>query len=122
MLMSNQTAKAPQILTELPGPNASRMIESDERYTSPSYTRFYPLAVERGEGAVIEDVDGLGIHFSTLMHFGLCLEIPPGHDSVFHPKIATVSPPAERNDGGFKERIFGVRSPLLIEANPWRKP
>ena len=58
MLMSNKTAKAPQILTELPGPNASRMIESDERCTSPSYTRSYPLAVERGEGAVIEDVDG----------------------------------------------------------------
>ena len=58
MLMSSQTAKAPQILTELPGPNARRLIEGDARYTSPSYTRFYPLAVERGEGAVIEDVDG----------------------------------------------------------------
>jgi 4-aminobutyrate aminotransferase len=58
MLMSSQTEKAPQILTELPGPNARRLIEGDEQYTSPSYTRFYPLAVERGEGAVIEDVDG----------------------------------------------------------------
>ena len=58
MPISSQTLKAPQILTELPGPNARRLIEGDERFTSPSYTRFYPLAVERGEGAVIEDVDG----------------------------------------------------------------
>jgi len=28
------------------------------RHVSPSYTRCYPLVVERGEGAVIEDVDG----------------------------------------------------------------
>lgn len=50
--------RAPEIRTELPGPNAKRLIEADERYTSPSYTRVYPLAVARGEGAVIEDVDG----------------------------------------------------------------
>lgn len=49
---------APNIRTELPGPNARKLIESDERYTSPSYTRIYPLAVARGFGAVIEDVDG----------------------------------------------------------------
>jgi 4-aminobutyrate aminotransferase len=56
--MSIATARIPDIRTELPGPNARRMIESDERYTSPSYTRVYPLAVARGDGAVIEDVDG----------------------------------------------------------------
>ena len=49
---------APRLLTELPGPRAKALIENDERYTSPSYTRVYPLAVERGAGAVIEDVDG----------------------------------------------------------------
>ena len=32
--------------------------ETDERYVSPSYTRFYPLAVKRGEGLVLEDMDG----------------------------------------------------------------
>ncbi len=48
----------PHLQTPLPGPNAERIIELDERYTSPSYTRVYPLVVHRGEGAVLEDVDG----------------------------------------------------------------
>jgi 4-aminobutyrate aminotransferase len=48
----------PHIRTPLPGPNAKRLIDIDEQYTSPSYTRVYPLVVERGQGAVIEDVDG----------------------------------------------------------------
>lgn len=48
----------PHIVTDLPGPKAARLIATDEQYTSPSYTRVYPLAVERGYGAVIEDVDG----------------------------------------------------------------
>ena len=58
MIGKNKSARLPAIRTELPGPKARALIESDERYTSPSYTRVYPLAVARGEGAVIEDVDG----------------------------------------------------------------
>ena len=49
---------APRITTELPGPIARSVIERDERVTSPSLTRVYPLVVARGSGAVIEDVDG----------------------------------------------------------------
>lgn len=56
--MPEETITIPEIRTELPGPNARKLIEADERYSSPSYTRDYPLAVKRGEGAVIEDVDG----------------------------------------------------------------
>lgn len=56
--MPENTISIPEIVTELPGPNARKLIEADERYSSPSYTRDYPLAVKRGEGAVIEDVDG----------------------------------------------------------------
>jgi 4-aminobutyrate aminotransferase len=48
----------PHLVTELPGPRARAVIEQDERYSSPSLTRVYPLVVSRGEGAVIEDVDG----------------------------------------------------------------
>jgi 4-aminobutyrate aminotransferase len=58
MLMRDYKGDVPQIVTPLPGPKASKLIELDERYTSPSYTRVYPLAVAKGEGAVIEDVDG----------------------------------------------------------------
>src|SRR6266446_10174514 len=48
----------PQIAGTLPGPNAARIIERDKRVLSPSYTRGYPLVVDRGEGAMVIDVDG----------------------------------------------------------------
>src|ERR1700733_3864513 len=48
----------PFLQTDLPGPRAQQLLERDERYMSPSYTRVYPLVCARGSGAVIEDVDG----------------------------------------------------------------
>jgi 4-aminobutyrate aminotransferase len=48
----------PHLLGPLPGPRATAMIERDTRVVSPSYTRCYPLVVERAEGAMVEDVDG----------------------------------------------------------------
>jgi 4-aminobutyrate aminotransferase len=48
----------PNLVTTLPGPNARAIIGRDRAVLSPSYTRSYPLVVKRGEGAVIEDVDG----------------------------------------------------------------
>src|SRR5436309_13224690 len=51
-------AQVPDIHTQLPGPHAQALLERDQRYVSPSYTRIYPLVVERGSGAVIQDVDG----------------------------------------------------------------
>jgi 4-aminobutyrate aminotransferase len=50
--------KLPNIVTELPGPNARKVIDADNRYISPSYTRSYPLVVEKAKGAIVEDVDG----------------------------------------------------------------
>ena len=52
------TAVGPHIKTALPGPNAQRILEADNRLISPSYTRSYPLVAKRGHGVVIEDVDG----------------------------------------------------------------
>lgn len=49
---------APRLRTPLPGPNARAIIERDAQSVSPSYTRPYPLVIARGEGAVVEDVDG----------------------------------------------------------------
>lgn len=58
--------KVPNIKTELPGPNAQRIIADDALLMSPSYTRSYPLVVKRGNGANIEDVDGnLFLDFSA---------------------------------------------------------
>ncbi len=50
--------RLPCIRTPLPGPRAQELIARDEQFTSPSYTRMYPLAVARGLGVMIEDVDG----------------------------------------------------------------
>jgi len=48
----------PQIHGPLPGPRARQIIERDKKVISPSYTRSYPLVASRGEGAIVEDVDG----------------------------------------------------------------
>src|ERR671910_1092316 len=49
---------APDIKTPLPGPKARAIIERDARVVSPSYTRDYPFVIARGDGAIVEDVDG----------------------------------------------------------------
>ena len=48
----------PSFATALPGPRAKEIIERDQAVLSPSYTRCYPLVIQRGEGAIVEDVDG----------------------------------------------------------------
>src|SRR5580704_1543975 len=48
----------PLITTPLPGPRARAIIERDGQVVSPSYTRGYPLVIERGSGTTVEDVDG----------------------------------------------------------------
>ena len=50
--------QGPEIKTALPGPKAKAIIERDKQFVSPSYTRDYPFVIARGEGAVVEDVDG----------------------------------------------------------------
>jgi 4-aminobutyrate aminotransferase len=48
----------PHLITSLPGPRAQAVIQRDSQLLSPSYTRCYPLVAARGEGAIVEDVDG----------------------------------------------------------------
>jgi 4-aminobutyrate aminotransferase len=50
--------QVPHLKTPLPGPKATAWLARDAKVVSPSYTRCYPLVVESGSGAVIEDVDG----------------------------------------------------------------
>ena len=50
--------KTPLIKTSLPGPKASEFIRADAEFVSPSYTRVYPLVVERAQGLWVQDVDG----------------------------------------------------------------
>ena len=56
--MSQTPATVPCLKTPLPGPLSRELIESDELFVSPSYTRFYPLAVKRASGTTLEDMDG----------------------------------------------------------------
>src|SRR5271168_3254536 len=56
--MSTTTLNTPKIKTALPGPNAKRVLESDGKYISPSYTRSYPMVAKHGRGIVVTDVDG----------------------------------------------------------------
>src|SRR5829696_4944922 len=56
----------PDVHTPPPGPRAAELLERDSRFVSPSSTRVYPLVVERGSGAVIEDTDGnLSLDFTA---------------------------------------------------------
>jgi 4-aminobutyrate aminotransferase len=78
-----QEIKLPQIRTELPGPRAKALLEKDASYISPSYTRSYPLVMQRGFGAMIEDVDG-----NVFLDFNAGVAVTAlGHG---HPEIAEV--------------------------------
>ncbi|MFS0519052.1 acetyl ornithine aminotransferase family protein [Nostoc sp. UIC 10607] len=50
--------RTPRLVTSLPGPCAQAIVQRDRAVTSPSYTRDYPLVVSRGQGCMVEDVDG----------------------------------------------------------------
>jgi 4-aminobutyrate aminotransferase len=56
--MAEAPSALPVIRTPLPGPRARAVIERDHAVLSPSFTRSYPLVAARGEGALVEDVDG----------------------------------------------------------------
>ncbi|MGD2145352.1 MAG: acetyl ornithine aminotransferase family protein [Anaerolineae bacterium] len=50
--------RAPCIITELPGPEARRLIAADAAVVSPSLPRAQPLVVDHARGCVVTDVDG----------------------------------------------------------------
>src|SRR5467141_3599349 len=48
----------PRIVVPPPGPKARAIVERQDRFASTSYPKEYPLAVARGQGPMVEDVDG----------------------------------------------------------------
>jgi len=52
------TRSYPSIKTTLPGPRAKAIVERDRAFTSHAYLKEYPLVIARGEGVMVEDVDG----------------------------------------------------------------
>src|SRR5579875_2085931 len=125
-LFDKQTV--PQIRTALPGPKARELLERDARYMSPSYTRIYPLVVERGSGAVIQDVDGnLFLDFTAgiaVTSTGHChprvtaaiadqahkLLHMSGTDFYYQPQIDLAQRLAESGPGTDRKRVFFTNS------------
>lgn len=56
--MTLAESAVPNIAMPLPGPNAREVVARAKKSLSPSLPHAYPLAVKRGQGVVIEDVDG----------------------------------------------------------------
>ncbi len=122
------TATVPQLKTELPGPNAQALLERDQNYMSPSYTRIYPLVVARGSGAVIEDVDGnlfldftagIAVTASGHCHPHVVAAIQDqaakllhmsGTDFYYQPQIDLAQRLAEAAPGPSRKRVFFTNS------------
>lgn len=118
----------PQIRTALPGPKAQALLQRDARFMSPSYTRIYPLVVERGSGAVIQDVDGnlfldftAGIAVASTGHChphvtaAICdqahkLLHMSGTDFYYQPQIDLAQRLAESGPGTSPKRVFFTNS------------
>ena len=50
--------KKPELKTEIPGPKAKKLLEIRDQYVPPGVYYTIPTFIKRGEGAVIEDIDG----------------------------------------------------------------
>src|SRR5271166_6594800 len=118
----------PNIRTPLPGPKALALLQRDELYMSPSYTRVYPLVCARGSGAVIEDVDGnLFLDFTAgiaVTSTGHChphvvaaikdqadkLLHMSGTDFYYQPQIDLAQRLAEGGPGASAKRVFFTNS------------
>ncbi len=48
----------PRIIVPPPGPKARAIVDRDAEWTSTCYIKEYPLVVARGQGVMVEDVDG----------------------------------------------------------------
>jgi 4-aminobutyrate aminotransferase len=48
----------PRIVVPPPGPKARAVVDRDAQWTSTCYIKEYPLVVSRGQGVMVEDVDG----------------------------------------------------------------
>ena len=127
--------KTPDIKTKLPGPRAKKLIKLDTAYVSPSYTRVYPLVVEKADGLWVHDVDdncfldftaGIAVNATGHCHPEVVRSIQEQSDRLLHmsgtdfyytpqillaEKLASLAP---GNDG--KRVYFGNSGAEAVEA------
>jgi 4-aminobutyrate aminotransferase len=72
--------RVPDIKVPPPGPRARAILERDRAVVSPSYPRCAPFVMARGEGAVVEDVDGN-------VYLDFCAGIAVAATGHSHPEI-----------------------------------
>ena len=109
--------RRPSLVTELPGPAATELIERDARALSPSFTRPYPFVMHRGEGCWAEDVDGnvfldftVGIAVNTTGH-----SHPRVVEAVTEEEIVEAMRLLARTEGIFTETAGGVTIGVLAK-------
>jgi 4-aminobutyrate aminotransferase len=135
MCSGKNMRKSPVIKTSLPGPNARKLIDQDKIYVSPSYTRYYPLVVEKAKGIWVHDVDGnvfldftAGIAVCATGHChpeviraikkqsGLLLHMS-GTDFYYRPQIVLAKKLAHLAPGKGKKKVyFGNSGAEAVEA------
>jgi 4-aminobutyrate aminotransferase len=72
----------PRVVVSPPGPKARELLKKDERFVSPSYSRYYPLVIDSARDCVVKDVDGN--EYIDLNAGIACLNV--GHN---HPKVVS---------------------------------
>src|SRR5471032_191231 len=127
-MLQFENRSVPSFQTALPGPKAKALLDRDNKYMSPSYTRVYPLVCARGSGAVIEDVDGnlfldftAGIAVTSTGHChpkvvaaiqdqaGKLIHMS-GTDFYYQPQIDLAQRLAELAPGSKPKRVFFTNS------------
>jgi 4-aminobutyrate aminotransferase len=75
-----QSKKAPNLITQIPGPIAKRYLAKSDQSVTPSLPHAYPLVVKEARGCVVEDMDG-----NTFLDFAAGIAVcSTGH---CHPRV-----------------------------------
>ncbi|HEU4993604.1 MAG TPA: acetyl ornithine aminotransferase family protein [Gemmatimonadaceae bacterium] len=114
------TKDYPRILTPPPGPRAKAIIERDRSSTATCYLKEYPLVVARGQGAMVEDVDG-----NRFLDFMAGIAVAAtGHS---HPKVVTAIQDAAAKflhicGGDFYYEPMATLAERLAKLAPGKEP
>jgi 4-aminobutyrate aminotransferase len=110
----------PRIVISPPGPKAKAIVERDRNTTATCYLKEYPLVVARGEGAMIEDVDG-----NRYLDFMAGIAVAStGHS---HPKVVAAIQDAASKflhicGGDFYYESFAALPEKLARIAPGKEP